>query len=376
MSNKLRFAAIVLSFITGCGSAPPPDRPSRSEPDAEAEAEVDARRSPPHADAEQVPGGTDAAVVTVDAAVEVMVDAAFGDAMASEAAEVPVDGGQVGTFPVEAVKSARPEKYVSLTGHLEGPSWRNGELFLAQDGAGLLRVDATRKVHPYLPRLGPAGSYALADGSLLLCDHTDTVVDVLPDGKVAVLGSGGVFCNDLTVDKAGNIYFSDYGEPSGNVYRITPDGHQEKAVTGVSAPNGVEVDPASAYLYIAVSHNGVVRVKLGETLPLGPPERVVMMANGTDGMAFDEWGHLWMALYTPGTLGIYDPPTQKILATIDAGGHPVTNLTFGGPHRDEVFTTVDNQGVFRIPVGAAGFAGHPGAPHYTPKRILPFTATN
>jgi sugar lactone lactonase YvrE len=370
MPKSPRFAPIVLVLITGCRSAPAPE-PDRPAPPsaADAEAEVDAWRSPPRADAEHATGDP-------DAAVGVTVDAAIGDAAASEAAGVSADGGETGAFPLEAVKSARPEKYVSLTGHLEGPSWRNGELFLAQEGAGLLLVDATRKVHRYLPQLGPAGSYALADGSLLLCDHTDTVVDVLTDGKVAVLGSGGVFCNDLTVDKAGNIYFSDYGEPSGNVYRITPDGRQEKAVTGVSAPNGVEVDPASVYLYIAVSHNGVVRVKLGETLPLGPPERVVMMVNGTDGMAFDEWGHLWMALYTPGTLGIYDPATQKILATIDAGGHPVTNLTFGGPHRDEVFTTVDNQGVFRIPVGAAGFAGHPGAPHYTPKRVLPFMAAN
>jgi hypothetical protein len=65
-----------------------------------------------------------------------------------------------------------------------------------------------------------------------------------------------------------------------------------------------------------------------------------------------------------------------VIVTIGAGGPSVTNLTFGGPNRDEVFTTVASNGVWRIPVGVRGFAGHPGAPRYSPKRVLNLTPAN
>jgi sugar lactone lactonase YvrE len=300
-------------------------------------------------------------------------DAAAADLRPATPDAGPADGEPGPAFPLDAVKAAKPELYVNIDGHKEGPSWRNGDLFVARDGSGLVRIGADRKAYRYFPQLAPAGSYLLADGSLLLCERTHTVVQVFPDDKVGVLATGGIFCNDLTVDGDGNIYFSDYGETNGSVYRITPAGQQGKVVTGLLAPNGVEVDPDSAFLYIAVNHSEVARVALGKAGPAGAPETVLKMSVGVDGMAFDDWGHLWLAIFTPGTLGVFDTARRQVIASVNAGGTKVTNLTFGGPNRDVVFTTVDTGGIYRIPAGVRGFAGHPGAAKYTVKQYLDLT---
>jgi gluconolactonase len=270
-------------------------------------------------------------------------------------------------FPLDAVKAAKPALAAAIGGHIEGPSWRDGDLFFAAVGRGIIRMDAAGKLYRFLPDLAPLGTFLLGDGSLLVCDDKHTLVQVSRAGTVGVLASGGV-CNDITVDASGNIYFSDF---KGTVYEITPAGVQTQAVTGLPSPNGLEVDPASKYLYIFPRPANIYRVAINQAGPIGMPEKIGNTGGRvTDGCAFDVWGNLWSSNYYEGQIAIFDPVKLQVIATIGAGGGGLTNLTFGGPDRDTLFTTVDGHGVFRIPVGVHGFAGHPGAAKYTVKSML------
>src|SRR5205814_3353987 len=112
----------------------------------------------------------------------------------------------------------------------------------------------TGKLFHYHPKLNPVGTYLLGDGSLLVCEKAYTVVQIFEDGSVAALMDAAQhqkvdFCNDLSIDGDGNIYFSN--SHSGEVWRLSVAGALDRVLAGMNFPNGVEVDPKSEYLYVS-----------------------------------------------------------------------------------------------------------------------------
>jgi gluconolactonase len=203
-------------------------------------------------------------------------------------------------------------------------------------------------------------------------------VQVFPDGSVAQLatdfqGQAIEYCNDVTVDAAGNIYVT--GRHTGIIYRISPAGEVVKVASGLGLPNGVEVDPASKYLYFGAS-GGIMRVPLpdGGGGTFAKPERIGSAGNA-DGMAFDAWGNLWIADFSGKRLAILDHDGKPV-ASVPTGGGPI-NLAFGGPDSDTVFVLNDFRGVMKMgPVpGLRGFL-HKGAPKYQVKKMLDYVPAN
>jgi sugar lactone lactonase YvrE len=280
-----------------------------------------------------------------------------------------------GGFPLAAVKMAKAVAFAKVMTQTEGPSFRDGSVYFASDGNGLVRADASGKLWKYHPTLSPVGTYLLADGSILVCEKTYTVVQVFKDGHVASLFSAAEhakvdFCNDLTVDARGDIYFSN---PHANeVWRMSVAGVLDKVESGMDFPNGLEVDPASKYLYLAVT-GALVRTALpdsGNTFPA--PEKIGPA--GADGMAFDVWGHLWMAIYTDGSFSVFDPMTKMVIATVPGGGPGLTNITFAG--EGTIFSTVADHGLYKLSIpGVRGFL-HPGAAKYAIKQMLDLQPVN
>jgi gluconolactonase len=282
--------------------------------------------------------------------------------------------------PDWAAKLARVpvERYALASAYSEGPTWRDGELFFCSDG--LLRVTRDRRVRKYLD-VSPAGTYLRGDGHILVCDNkVPALLDVAPDGTAGVVveefeGQKLNSLNDLTVDKRGNVYWTDPSgssreNPTGSVFRVRPDGRVDRLAADLAFPNGLEVDPDNRYLYVIESQTAkVLRYDLpAADRPLGRP--VVFFAlggSGGDGCAFDAAGNFWVAdFHRPdtkkGRLTVLSPQ-GKVLGHLPIPAGQVSNLTFGGPRRDEVFvTTGDPPGVFRARVGVPGFAGHPGKP--------------
>jgi sugar lactone lactonase YvrE len=277
------------------------------------------------------------------------------------------------------------EFYAEAPGYSEGPTWRNGEVFFCS--GGLLRVDAERRVTKYLD-IGAAGTFLRANGHLLVCDNKYlALLDVAPDGKVGVVadqfeGKELNSLNDLTVDKAGNIYWTDPSgssseNPVGNIFRVTPAGTISKVATGLAFPNGLDVDPASEFLYVIESQSQkVLRYPVPKAdQPLAKPTVFYDLGgSGGDGCAFDADGNLWVADFhrkdtAKGRITVLSPEA-KVLGYLNLPSKVVSNIAFGGPELDEVYcTTGEPPGVFRAKVGVKGFRGHP-APDVKILRLL------
>ncbi|MCE9533830.1 MAG: SMP-30/gluconolactonase/LRE family protein [Planctomycetes bacterium] len=268
------------------------------------------------------------------------------------------------------------DHYAEAPGYSEGPTWRNGEVFFCS--GALLRVDANKKVHKYLD-IGPAGTVLKADGHMLICDNKNkALLDVSPEGKVGVVAEqfetyALKSLNDLTIDARGNVYWTDpenssAKNPVGQIYRVRPDGRVDRIGTGLAFPNGLDVDPASKYLYVIESQTQkILRYALpADNELLGKPELFYDLGgSGGDGLAFDAAGNLWVAdFHRPDTKNgriTVLSPEAKVLAYLPVPAKVVSNIAFGGPNHDEIFcTTGDPPGVFHANVGVKGFAGHPG----------------
>jgi sugar lactone lactonase YvrE len=270
------------------------------------------------------------------------------------------------------------QKYAEAPGYSEGPIWRKGEVFFCS--GALLRVDEKKNVSKYL-EINPAGTVLLANGHILVADNKyHAILDVSPEGKVGVLadrfeGQPLRSLNDLTVDGRGNIYWTDPDgssekNPVGHIYRLRPDGRIDRVGTGLALPNGLDVDPASKFLYVIESQSKkILRYPLPEDRDLlGKPEVFFDLGgSGGDGCTFDAAGNLWVAdFHRPDTMKgriTVLSPDEKVLAYLPVPAKVVSNICFGGPNHDEIFcTTGDPPGVFHAAVGVKGFAGHPGKP--------------
>jgi len=198
--------------------------------------------------------------------------------------------------------------------------------------------------------------------------------------------------NDLAIDRAGRIYFSDPrylgAEPRElehrAVYRIAADGPVVEVTHDVEKPNGVALSPDQKTLYVVDHNNGTDRIdasapppkkgamKLyafplgGDGLVAGPKKTLLDFGdeNGIDGLAADRQGNLYLALRSlkrPGVLVI--DPAGKELAFIPTGAsqpgvkEPVglpSNVCFGlGADSKTLYVTVDRS-LYRIPVKIAG----------------------
>ncbi len=199
--------------------------------------------------------------------------------------------------------------------------------------------------------------------------------------------------NDVTIDEAGRIYFTDPRylgtEPREleyrAVYRIDPDGAVSEVTHEVEKPNGIAISPDQRTLYVADTNNGSDRIQ-----PDAPPPKKGAMKvyafpldaagkvagerrtlidfgaeDGCDGMTVDRSGNLYLTVRSPGRPGVVVlDPAGKELAYIPTGpaqpgakqatGLP-SNCEFGiGDDSRTLYVTVDKS-LYRIRLGAAGY---------------------
>ena len=278
----------------------------------------------------------------------------------------------------DQLAAAKWTHHAKAPGYSEGPTWLNGEVFFCS--GALLKVDKTGKVFPWLD-IGPAGTLLRRDGQILVVDNKHkAVLSLATNGVVSVLadqfeGKPLRGLNDVTVDARGNIYWTDpegssLAKPVGDIYRLSVTGKVMRVASGFAFPNGLDVDPASKFLYLIESQSKkILRLALpaNDDAPLGTPEVFYDLGgSGGDGCVFDAEGNLWVAdFHRPetkkGRITVLSPDA-KVLGQIDVPAQVVSNITFGGANHDEIFcTTGTPDGVFHAKVGVKGFAGHPGA---------------
>jgi gluconolactonase len=171
--------------------------------------------------------------------------------------------------------------------------------------------------------------------------------------------------NDVCLDRAGNIYFTDptgsgKEKPIGAVYRITSRGSDfqsdngarvTRLADGLAFPNGLAVSPDQQRLYVAES--GTNRLLCWDLAADGTVSgmRVVIEfpTDTLDGLMFDEAGRLWIARWTNQTVDVVDVEQGVLLKSYPAGGDQVTNLCWW---EDSLYVTVAGQrSIHRLEVG-------------------------
>jgi gluconolactonase len=287
---------------------------------------------------------------------------------------------------------AKLEKVVGDLRFSEGPAWHPDGHLLFEDipRDRIMKLDAGDKVSVFREPSGHSNGLAFdKDGRLVAAEGNSTgggrrISRTEKDGKVVTLAdrSNGKRLNspnDLAIDAAGRIYFTDprYGSTDGveqdkeAVYRIDPDGKLTRIIDSVSRPNGIAIAIDQKTLYVADNREGgAKRVLMAFDLSSAGAAtngRVLYdfgSGRGIDGMTLDSAGRIWAAAGSKEKAGVHvfevnaDRTSAKLLTVVNTPEDP-TNCTFGGTGRDVLYITTSTS-LFRIRASVKGIASPPG----------------
>ena len=219
----------------------------------------------------------------------------------------------------------------------------------------------------------PNGMKFLNDTELLVTDYKNGLMRLnIQTGQVQTFlerrnseSFKGV--NDLVLDSRGNVYFTDQGQsgmhdPSGRVYRLSPDGKLDQLLNNVPSPNGIVLSPDERFLFVAATRgNSVWRMPL---LSDGSVSKVGQFftsygPSGPDGLAMDESGRLLVA--NPGLAYVWVLSHWAEPEEILTGpkGASLTNMAFGGKDRKTLYCTDSTNGnILRADMSVAGCPLH------------------
>lgn len=133
-------------------------------------------------------------------------------------------------------------------------------------------------------------------------------------------------------------------DPTGRVYRLSPDGRLDCLLDNGVSPNGLALSPDERFLYVAMTRsNSVWRLPLnadGSVTKAGLFFQSFGCA-GPDGLAVDEEGSLFICHPSLGSVFVVDSdgvPKARIV-TAEGGGRNLTNCMFGGEDGRTVLIT-------------------------------------
>lgn len=246
--------------------------------------------------------------------------------------------------------------------YTEGPAAdRHGNLYFTdyKDGPGrIYRLDPAGRLTLVVADSGRANGLQVgSSGELIACQADGRVVAFSPDGsRVRVLtdsyrGRRYNAPNDLALDSAGGVYFTDpffeapRPRPQGvaGVYYLAADGSVSRLIDCLRGPNGIALSPDGRTLYVVPSlERHVMAYPVLRAGLLGPGRPFCRLAPsgisffpGGDGAAVDVAGNLYVA--TISGVQVFDP-AGRALGVIRVPERP-SNVAFGGPDRRTLFVT-------------------------------------
>lgn len=306
-----------------------------------------------------------------------LIGAALIGLIASESRQLhaaPQD--QTSVEPMRIEPSSPVEKLKDGFQFLEGPAWG--------PDANLYFTDIpANRIYRYRPQdsafdvfVEPTGhSNGLmfnSDGNLLACQMDGRLVSIsLADKKETVLADkhNNVrfnACNDLVIDTAGGIYFTDpryqspepYPQGTEAFYYRSADGNVVRLGADLQAPNGIGLSPDGKTLYVVPSmQKQIMAYEVMEPGKIGPGRVLCELKQpegedntGGDGMTIDSLGNLYI---TSGIgVQIFDPQ-GNLLHTIAVPEVPA-NVTFGGEDYKTLYITA-RKGLYRCTMPVAGY---------------------
>ncbi len=248
---------------------------------------------------------------------------------------------------------------------LDGPGWDadRAELFCCDTSAGVLRrarIVNGRPSEVGWHRLGATpGCVAPASAGGWLVAISDGFAHLGQDGTVRPLARPkarfpfATQMNDGGCDPQGRFWAGgsagDQRAGGGSLYRMDLDGSVVCVLSGLSAAGGIGWSPDGATMYHIDALTGqVVAYDFDGRIGWPTGRRVLVEidpAEGTpDGLAVDDDGCLWVALFGGWQVRRYDP-TGALAGVVRLPAQQPTACAFGGPGRDTLYITTARQGL-------------------------------
>lgn len=222
----------------------------------------------------------------------------------------------------------------------EGPCFDSkGNIWLVEKDAGNLVFINETTVERHFVDGAPNGIAIDSKGLIWFCDSkqnsirafdpiskiTETIVETF-DGKALNMP------NDLAFDQNGNLLFTCPGNALGNdagyICCLTPEKQLSKIFKGMDYPNGLALNQAQTQLFVA--ETGTKKIwQFDWNTKTNQLSNKNLFAEtggsiGPDGIAFDEDGNLYVAVYGSGKIKVWDE-NGVLKEEINAFGYNPTN---------------------------------------------------
>ncbi|MGZ4453909.1 MAG: SMP-30/gluconolactonase/LRE family protein [Nocardioides sp.] len=198
--------------------------------------------------------------------------------------------------------------------------------------------------------------------------------DLCPLKEIPVSDDPQRRMNDGGVDPSGRLYVGNmnYDEriDGGTLYRLNTDLSVDVVRDPVSIPNGLVWTPDGRTAFHADSPHQQIYAYEVDPVTGAFGERVVHVQLETgypDGMAMDEHGGLWVAVWSDGQVRHFDA-AGTLVEVIEVGVANPTSCAFGGPDGRTLFITTSKKDrpqpeehagqVLAVEVGVAGAPVH------------------
>jgi len=245
--------------------------------------------------------------------------------------------------------------------HGEGPFWdvRTGRLLCVDvHAADVVAVDAAGGVERFaVPSpavtvirrrastgfvIGTQRGVVLADDSL----RAFAPIAELVDDPAARTNDGG--CDPLGGFVIGTMTTDERG--GGRVYRLSPGGDVVELLAPVSISNGIQWSADGSRVYYIDTPTRRVDVfdvdpYIGVWSGRRPHIRIDDGHGFPDGMAIDNEGGLWVAMWGAGTVNHFDADGRLVERIRVPGVSQVSACTFGGDDGDVLFITTSREGL-------------------------------
>jgi gluconolactonase len=250
----------------------------------------------------------------------------------------------------EANKGGQP-----VDSFIEGPAFDGeGNLYLVDIPFGrVFRVSPSGEWTLVVEYDGePNGLKFHPDGRIIIADYRNGLVQLdLGAGQVQPLldrrnSESFKGLNDLTISSTGDVYFTDQGQtglhdPTGRVFRLSPDGRLDCLMSNLPSPNGLVLAPDESVLFVAMTRdNSVWRAPLTRAGVAKVGRFCTLFGTGgPDGLAVDEAGRLVVAHVSLGHAFVFAPDGQCVARVRSCAGPSCTNVAYGGDGRRRLHIT-------------------------------------
>lgn len=239
-------------------------------------------------------------------------------------------------------------KLLDVPYYTEGPAVdADGNFFFTTlVGNGVYKIDAEGAAGVWAEGICPNGQAIDPDGNHWFCNTRVPGIGVHDANGALMHYRVRDYCageklhspNDLVLDSAGNLYFTDSVRHKGKVFFKAKSGKEQVLAKEIDYANGLVLTADEKRLYIAESYkNRILMVDLeGPGVAAGPAEVFAALpvnpsgpetGNLPDGLAIDRQGRVWVAHYGMGGIQVLNP-SGELLFTVATALPLTSNLCF------------------------------------------------